>query len=73
MSPEAQSQLPLGQTGQNPEVISCDGTTQEGGFAPGLGYIEASGGSSPAVTPCVRQGEPRGEWRPSRGAMRRVH
>lgn len=50
-SPEAQSGLPLGQTGQNPEVISCDGAAQEGGFAPGLGHIEASGGSSLAVTP----------------------
>ena len=72
-SPEAQSGLPLGQMGQNPEVISCDGAAQEGRFAPGLGHIEASGGSSLAVTPCVRQGEPRGEWRPSRGAVRRAH
>lgn len=33
-----------------------------GEFAPRLGHIEDSGGSSPAVTPCIRQG----------GAQRRV-
>lgn len=35
---------------------------QEGEFAPGSGHIEDTGGSSPAVTPCIRQG----------GAQRRV-
>lgn len=66
-SPEEQSQLHLGQMAQKRRRDSCDGAGQEGGFAPGLGHIEDSGGSSPAVTPCIRQGEPRGGWRPSRG------
>lgn len=66
-SPEEQSQLHLGQMAQKRRSDSCDGAGQEGRFAPGLGHIEDSGGSSPAVTPCIRQGEPRGGWRPSRG------
>lgn len=64
------------QRDRSPGSDSCDGVGRadpEGGFAPGSGHIEDSGGSSPAVTPCIRHGGAQRRVEAFGGTVRRVH